>query len=157
MRSTPFLVALLSLAACDQSRKEPAPVETKQTYSLCPRSAESRSKLLETMQIFASENRARVSDRGSEAQQELSGMQNKGALISTGGDLVLFTVDKPNAFRVSVSNLGLKEKFSLGVLSRKVDHQDFRITNLMSAIEIYWTVQRSDGGVGNDPPCQPIK
>lgn len=148
-----FAVALLALAGCDQAPQNPPGMENKQTYSLCPRSDESRPRLLEVMREFAAQNQARFIDRGAEAQNELSAMESsKGALESTGGDLIVLTVEKQNAFRVSLSNLGLREKMALTVRYAGEQQED-RVTGLLADIERSWTIQRVEGGVTNDPPC----
>jgi hypothetical protein len=153
MRCTLFLVALLVVAACDRTHAGSPEIQSKQEYSLCPKNKESRPRLLQIFKEFAANNDATITDRGAEAQLELSGMENKGALRSTGGDLVVLTVEKPNDLRISLSNLGLLEKFAMAVRGQKAGQQDRRVSALMAAIDQSWIVQRLDDGVGNDPPC----
>jgi hypothetical protein len=145
------VVTFLALAACGQSKERPHRMET---YSLCPRGTESRSRLRELVQNFATLNQAEFTDRGAESQSELSAMQgSKGALNSTGGALIVLAVEKPNDFRVSFSNLGLREKVSLGVSDWKSGQANVRIAKLLTEIERSWVIQRVEGGVSDDPPC----
>ena len=129
-------------------------MENKQSYSLCRKNDASRPRLIEIMKKFAAEYGATLIDRGAEAQAELSGMQNRGALRSTGGELTALTVERPNDLHISLSNLGLLEKFGMTVRYRKAEQQVPRITSLLAAVEQSWIVQPVDDGVGNDPPCK---
>jgi hypothetical protein len=151
----PFVVALITLAGCNQSQQNPPDMATKQTYSLCPKSDESRPRLREALRDFAAQNQARFIDRSAEAQNELSTMQSsKGALESTGGDLIILSVEKQNDFRVSLSNLGLREKVALSVRYWG-KQQEGRVTALLADLERSWVIQRVEGGVADAPPCTP--
>jgi hypothetical protein len=152
-RNIVIVVAFLALAACDQLKEGPHRMET---YSLCPRGNESRSRLRELVLNFAVLNQAKFTDRGAESQGELSAMQgSKGALNSTGGTLIVLAVEKPNDFRVSLSNLGLRDKVSMGVRYWNSGPGNVRIAKLLTEIEHSWVIQRVEGGVSDDPPCDP--
>lgn len=152
-----LLVVLLLLAeGCSQHQEGSRPMEAKQQYSLCPMAGgDSRRHLLEVIREFAARTQARVVDRGAEAQEELAGMRTgKNVLDSSGGDLMVLTVEVPNDFRVSLSNLGLKEKVALSIRRRKEEQQDPRITALFADIERYWTIAPVEGGVTDEPRCK---
>ena len=91
-------------------------METKTTYSLCPTAGDSRQRLYDEVKTFAEQQGARLIDRSSGAKQELSDLQSA-VLKNTGGDPILLTIEKAGQYRVSVTNLGLKEKVALSVRS----------------------------------------
>jgi hypothetical protein len=118
MRSTFKLVLLAGplflTIGCGQSGKADKMLETKQTYSLCPKTVDARQRLYQQVTLFADRQKARVTDRASGAQRELSDI-GSGVLKNTGGEPLLLTVEKAGEFRISVTNLGLKEKIALAV------------------------------------------
>lgn len=143
--------AVLMLSACNQTKQSTERIET---YSLCPEGAASRERLIVLVQNFAFRNQAEFTDRSAESQNELSAMRgSKGALPLTGGPLIVLAVEKPNDFRVSLSNLGLREKVSLGVRYWNGRSENARVSQLLSDIDRSWVIQTVEGGVLNDPPC----
>jgi hypothetical protein len=100
---------VLVTASCGQSVTD---TSTKRAYQLCPKSEHARARLLEFAEAFATQHQAQVFDRGADAQNELASMESQ-VLRSTNLPLVLLTIEKPKAFRVSITNAGLKEKFVL--------------------------------------------
>jgi hypothetical protein len=74
-------------------------------------------------------------------------------LESTGGNPVLVTVEKPSKFRVSITNLGLKEKFALSVGFSDTTGEDPSIAGFMADVGRFWTIHEVDRSVTNDPPC----
>jgi hypothetical protein len=74
-------------------------------------------------------------------------------LSKTGGDPVLLTVEKPEEFRISVTNLGLRVKIALTIRIWDTSGASGSIADLMDGIGRFWTIQRVEGGVSDDPPC----
>ena len=151
-KTAALTIPLFLLAACGQSEKASNSVETKQTYSLCPKANDAAQKLYEKARSFADQQEARFIDRGAGAQRELSGM-GSGVLKNTGGEVILLTIEKADEFRISVTNLGLKEKIALSVRSWGDAGENSPVTNFMDDLERFWTVERVSGSVTNDPPC----
>ena len=145
-------VLLLLIVACGQSDKGVDSMERKQTYSLCPRTDQSRQSLFEQVKGFADQQQARFIDRGEGAERELSSMGSD-VLRKTGGSPVLLTVEKPNEFRISVTNLGLREKIALTVRSWGEIGEASPVAGFMDDLGRLWTIQRVEGGVTDDPPC----
>jgi hypothetical protein len=79
----------------------------------------------------------------------------KDILGSTGGDPILLTVEKTDEFRVSLTNLGLREKVALSVRYWRPGERDSRIAALIDDIGRFWSIQRVEGGVTDDPSCAP--
>jgi hypothetical protein len=127
-------------------------MDTKQTYSLCPRSEGAEGVLYEQMKKFADQQQARFFDRGTESHGELSRM-NSNVLKETGGRTLLLTVEKPEEFRISATNLGLKEKIALAVRVVGNSDENHGVKRFIEDLRRYWTVQEVDGSVTNDPPC----
>lgn len=143
----------LSLAiACGQTNEVSDSMETKQTYSLCPKSDDARQRLYEQVRGFADQHRARFIDRGAGAQRELS-QSGSDVLKRTGGEVILLMVEKSGEFRLSVTNLGLDEKIALAVRTWNAAGEDSAITSFLDDLRSFWTVQVVDGSVTNDPPC----
>lgn len=145
-------ILLFLTVACGQSDEVSDNMGIRQTYSLCPKSADSRQILYELVKDFADQQKAQFIDRGAGVQRELSGMDS-GVLKRTGGTPILITVEKPDEFRISLSNLGLKEKVALAIRSWGKIGKDRALTRFMKDLGHYWTVQSVDGSVTNDPPC----
>lgn len=143
--ATPLLLA----ASCDQPDKAYKGMETKRTYSLCPKAADSKQKIYEQLRSLAGEQQARFTDRSAGAESELYNM-GSGVLNQTGGDPLLVTVEKPNDFRISITNLGLREKLVLTVRSWGDAKVGARFVN---GLDSSWTIREVEGGVTNDPPC----
>lgn len=153
---TASLASLLILVVgCDQLVERSEDPGVKSAFSLCPKDSSAKQQLFDLLHVFANEQGATISDRGLGATRELSGMGETGreVLQSTDGDLVLLTIEKPKAFRISLSNLGLKEKSALSIRYFDGYESDSRVEALMNDIERSWTVEPVEGGVGNDPPC----
>ena len=143
---------LALIVACSQSDRSSDSMETKQTYSLCPRTDESRQSLFEQVKGFADQQQARFIDRGEGAERELSSMGSD-VLRKTGGSPILLTVEKPDKFRISVTNLGLREKIALTVRSWGQIGEANPVAGFMDDLGRLWTIQRVEGGVTDDPPC----
>jgi hypothetical protein len=160
MRSE-FKIALLAAllcasTSCDKSDKARTRMDTNQNYSLCPKADDARARLYPLINDFAKRYGARLVDRGAGAQKELSGMESgKDILGSTGGDPILLTVEKTDEFRVSLTNLGLREKVALSVRYWRPGERDSRIAALIDDIGRFWSIQRVEGGVTDDPSCAP--
>lgn len=145
-------IPLFLLCACGQSERDNDSMGTKQIYSLCPKTSDSRERLYEQVRSFADQQKAQLIDRGFEAQQELSEMKS-GVLKSTGGKIILMTVDKPNKFRISVTNLGLEEKVALAVRTWAESGEDNPVAGFVNDLDRFWAIERVEGSVANDPPC----
>lgn len=143
--------ALLLTAACGQSEK-PKDLEIKKIYSLCPKTNDARQNLYRQMRFFANQQKARVVDRSSGAQRELSDIGSD-VLNGTGGEPILLTIEKPSEFRISLTNLGLKEKLALAVRMWGEPGKDMPVDKLMRDLSRFWTIQEVDGGVTDDPSC----
>ena len=153
VRKVIVLAGPLFLAvACDQSDKANNSMDTKQTYSLCPKTDDARQRLYENVNQFSDQQQAKVIDRGSGAQKELSDIGSN-VLKNTGGDTVLLTIEKTGEFRISVTNLGLKEKLALAIRSFEGHGNNAAVDRFMSDLGRFWTIQGVDGGVTDDPPC----
>ena len=145
---------LVSTASCGQSPTDAGNAQTKRVYQLCPKSGDARARLNEIAKTYAAEQQAQVFDRGAEAQNELAGMDSgSGTLRSTNLLLVLLTIEKPRAFRISITNLGLKEKFGLSVRLWNESNGDSEAEAFLNQVERYWTIEKVQGGVLDDPPC----
>jgi hypothetical protein len=143
---------LTSAAACGQSRTDAGNTQTKHVYQLCPKSGDARGRLNELTKAYAAEQQARLFDRGADAQNELAAMDSS-VLQSTNLPVVLLTIEKPNTFRISVSNLGLKEKFALSVrLWNKSDGEN-KAEAFLDQMERFWSIEKVQGAVSNDAPC----
>ena len=105
---------LVLLLGCSRSGGAKDELGIKQAYSLCPKTADARRKLDEQVRNFAADQNAHLIDRGPGGTDELSDL-NSEVLENTGGEVILLTVEKRDVFRVSVTNLGLKEKVGLAV------------------------------------------
>jgi hypothetical protein len=149
---TVLVAPLLFTVGCGQSDEASDIMEMKQAYSLCANTDDARQRLHEQVRKFADQQQAQLFDRGVGVQKELSALRSE-VLKNTGGDPVLLTVDKKGKFLVSVSNLGLKEKFVLTVTLWGGMGEDSAVTRLIADLKRFWTIQKVDGGVTNDPPC----
>lgn len=145
---------VVSTASCGQSPTDAGNVQTKRVYQLCPKSRDARVILNEIAKTYAAEHQAQVFDRGAEAQNELAGMDSgSGTLRSTNLPLVLLTIDKPGAYRISITNVGLKEKFGLSVRLWNGSKGGREAEAFLKQVERYWTIEKVQGGVLDDPPC----
>jgi hypothetical protein len=108
--------------------------------------------LYRQVKTFADEHGARFIDRSFGAQQELSDIRSE-VLSKTGGPPILLTVEKPNEYRISVTNLGLTEKIALTVRSRSEKETAGPVAKLMNSLGRYWAIQEVESSVTNDPPC----
>ena len=127
-----------------------------QRYSLCPRGEGSWEKLFALATAFAEKKEATLFDLGEETQRDLSKMRGgrgSTALHRTGGDLVVLTISKPQTFRVSIGNLGLKEKAALAIRYWDVAGKDPDLDLLLADIDRFWMVEAVDGSVLDYPPC----
>jgi hypothetical protein len=144
--------SLLTVAGCGRSDSVDKSVGTRQAFSLCAKSESSREILHGQLKSFADAHQARLIDRGAAAQAELSSMEAH-VLSDTGGKVLLVTIEDPDRFRVSVTNLGLKEKMALTVRSMGVADQIGPESALMDELSRFWSIQKVEGGVTDDPPC----
>lgn len=149
---TVLVAPLLFTVGCDRSDEASHIMETKQAYSLCANADDARQRLHEQVRKFAAQQQAQLFDRGVGVQKELPALRSE-VLKKTGGDPVLLTVDKKGKFLVSVSNLGLKKKFVLTVTLWGGMGEDSEVTRFIADLKRFWTIQKVDGGVTNDPPC----
>jgi len=150
---TATIAILFFLAAsCGQSNEARDSMRTKDAYSLCPMHDDSRRKLYELVRDFSNQQQARLIDRGAEAQQELFELKSK-VLRDTGGEIILLTIEKPEEFRISITNLGLREKIALAIGFRGESREDSPVGGFMDDLSRFWRIERVDGGVTNDPPC----
>lgn len=149
---TVLVAPLLFTVGCGRSDEASNSMEMKQAYSLCANTDDARQRLHEQVRKFADQQQAQLFDRGIGAQKELSALRSE-VLKNTGGDHVLLTVDKKDKFLVSVSNLGLKEKFILTVTLWEGVDKDSTVTRFIADLKRFWTIQKVNGGVTNDPPC----
>jgi hypothetical protein len=150
-----LLAAVGMINACGQSNNSGHSMETKHSYSLCPKTDDSRRRLYEQAKNFADQQGAQFIDRSAGVQSELTNMKSS-VLESTGGNPVLVTVEKPNKFRISITNLGLKEKFALAVGFSDTTGEDGSIARFLRDVERFWTIQEVDESVTNDPPCSSL-
>jgi hypothetical protein len=152
---TVLVTLLFLIAACGQGggRND---AETKYIYQLCPKSEASRQELSSLMKSFARRNGAQIFDRASESQNEIAEMDNGADILeSTGGNLILLTLEKPDVYIISTTNLRLKEKVVLTVTYLRDSSSETEVQELLKEIEGSWNVQRVAGGVTNDPACGP--
>ena len=143
---------LFLIFGCGQSDKPSAFMEKKNTYSLCPKTGDARQRLIRQIGLFADQQKAQIIDRSSEVQQELYDLRSD-VLNKTGGQPILITVKKAGEFRVSVTNLGLKEKMVLSVTRMGEPGSDIAIDGLIHEFGPFWTMEEVDGGITNDPSC----
>ena len=127
-------------------------METRYAYSLCPTNDDSRQRLHELVRDFSNRQQARLIDRGAGAQRELSQMDTN-VLRKTGGDVILLTIEKPGEFRISITNLGLREKLAVAIGFGGESGDDSPVRGFMDDLSRFWRIQRVDGGVTDDPPC----
>ena len=142
---------LASTASCGQSPTD-AGNTVKRLYQLCPKSGDALARLKEIAEAYAVELNAEVSDRGAGAQNELAQM-NSDTLRSTNLPVVLLTIEKPKALRISITNLGLKEKFALSVRVWNGSNGDSTEEAFLNHVERYWSIEKVKGGVSDNPPC----
>jgi hypothetical protein len=102
---------------------------------------------------FAEVQGATFSDVGPIRERELMSGGGRGVLSETGGPLVLLVVKKEGDFSFSVTNLGLREKFSLGIEVSAERVEESALAGFFSELSLEWTVQRVDGGIMDEPPC----
>jgi hypothetical protein len=145
------LSALVFLAAfaCSPVSKS----ETVAKYSLCPKSKSARDTLPGLARSFAKAQGATFSDVGPIRERELMSGGGRGVLSETGGPLVVIVVEKKGDFRFSLGNLGLREKFGIGVRVSAEGVEESALAGFFSELSLEWTVQKVDGGITNDPPC----
>lgn len=151
-RATILAAPLFFIVACGQSDEATESMEMKQAYSLCPTSEDSRQRLYDQVKSFADQHEARLIDRSAGAQQELAAIGSD-VLAKTGGDLVLLTVEKSDEFRVTVGNVGLKEKFGLTVRSLGEASDAAPVSDFMADLGRFWAIEEVERSVENDPPC----
>lgn len=144
---------LIVSTSCDQLGVGPAKMENRQSYSLCPFISDATPRLYNLMQSFANRNRAQFSDRGSDAQKEISALSRGSDILArTGGEPILLTVEKRGRFRVSLTNLGLREKYALSVRYSSAEDKNSVIPLLRSMEDIVKITSVQDG-VTDRPPC----
>jgi hypothetical protein len=123
-----------------------------QIYSLCPTTEGSHERLIGQVREFAEQQDARLTDRSAGVQQELSDIGSS-ILNDTGRAPVLMTVEKPDVFRVAVTNLGLRTKFVLSVRFWNEAEGAGPVDAFMAEIEEFWAIEAVEGGVLDNPPC----
>lgn len=151
-KTAAIAISFSLVASCGQSDKAEVSMRTKDTYSLCPIRENSRQMLYELARDFANRQQVRLVDRGAGAQEELSGM-NSNVLRNTGGEVILLTIEKPEKFRISITNLGLREKLALAIGFWGDNGEASPVRGFMDDLSRFWRIERVDGGVTNDPPC----
>jgi hypothetical protein len=150
VRSAVFAVILLTVA-CSQADKVEH-VEAKRTYSLCPRAENARQDLYERLKDFADRHHATVIDRSIGVKRELIAIESS-ILKNTNGDPILLTVERPGEYRISVTNLGLREKLALSVRMSVVDQKSSSLAGFVESLTDSWDVKEVSGSVADDPPC----
>jgi hypothetical protein len=156
LREVVMLAALLcSIVACGQASNSAHSMETKQTYSLCPKTEDSRQRLYDQAKDFAGQQKAQFIDRGPGVQKELTSLKSN-VLNATDGNPILLTIEKPDVLRISITNLGLKEKIALAVSFSDTAVEDGPIAGFMGDLNRFWTIQKVGESVTNDPPCSPL-
>jgi hypothetical protein len=151
MRSAWIVVPVIFTVGCGTSTG-PSAMDAQQTYSLCPRTEGANNALYEQMRKFAGQQQARFVDRGDGVHRELFSM-NSEVLSNSRVPILLLTVEKPHEFRVTVTNLGLKEKVALAVRLMGNRREDDAVRRLLGGLRRYWKIEEVDGSVTNDPPC----
>ncbi len=63
------------------------------------------------------------------------------------------TVEKPDVFRVGITNLGLRTKFVLSVRIWNEAEGAGPVDAFMAEVEEFWAIEAVEGGVLDDPPC----
>ncbi|MGB7373069.1 hypothetical protein [Pontixanthobacter sp.] len=152
MKAIALAVPLLFISACSQFNDTDKEMEAKQTYSLCPKTEDAQRRLSDLVRSFANEQDARLIDRSAGAQRELSGLDSD-VLNQTGGSPILITVEKAGEYRISVTNLGLREKVALSVRSLGETAPDNPVASFMEVLSHFWTIEESEDNVTDDPPC----
>lgn len=152
IRTLSQMVPMLFLFACGLADDPIEGMGTKQAYSLCPTTDGSRERLVDQVRDFADQQDARLVDRSAGVQQELSAIGSS-ILTSTGGAPVLMMVERPDVYRVTVTNLGLRTKFALSVRFWNEPEGSIPVNNFMTELEEFWTIEAIEGGVLDDPPC----
>jgi hypothetical protein len=145
-------VLLLFAVACSQSKTDGDRMGTKQTYSLCPKAPDARQRLQAQVEAFARQHSAQVFDRSAGVQQELSSIDSS-VLEKTGGTSILVTIEKPDEFRISVTNLGLREKVALTIRTWRTSIESESFASFMDEIGHYWVIRTAEDGITDDPPC----
>lgn len=145
-------VQLLLVVACGQSDGRRDNMETVHAYSLCPKTGDARERLSDYVKNFSDQQQARLIDRGRGAHQELSNI-GSAVLDRTGGAPILLTVEKPDVFRISVTNLGLREKVALTIRLWNARSESSPVSSLMEDLSRFWTIQEVEAAVTDDPPC----
>jgi hypothetical protein len=145
-------VQLLFISACGQSADAKEDMEAKQTYSLCPTSEDSRQRLYDQAKSFTDQQGASLIDRSAGAKRELSHIGSD-VLNNTGGSPILLTIEKPDRFRVSITNLGLREKVALTV-RWGAETSDAPVSDFMVDLARFLEIEEVERSVENDPPCK---
>lgn len=151
-RAAGLTILLIFIAACEESDQAREDMVTKQTYRLCPKFSDSRQTIHHQLLSFAREQRARLIDRSGGAKQELTELGSN-VLNKTGGNPILVTIEKPGEYRISITNLGLKEKIALTVRSSGETDAGGSVASLIEELGRSWTIQEVEDAVTNDPPC----
>lgn len=147
-----LMTLLLFAAACGQSKMDGDRMEAVRTYSLCPKAADARQRLQAQVEAFALQHNAQVFDRSDAAQQELSSIESQ-VLAKTGDSPILLTIEKQDDFRISVTNLGLKEKVALTIRTWRASSEADFLAGFMSELGRDWEIRTSEVGITDDPPC----
>lgn len=152
-RMVSLVVIIVASASCERSQKNDNSQGIRTDYSLCPKSLNAKNEIGILAQKFATENSAQLFNRSIAAQSELSQMTNgEKIIISSGGKIILITIEKPNEFRISLANTGLKEKLGMSI-RHWGESKDNRLTDWVANVGRFWEIERVNGGVEDSPPC----
>lgn len=146
---TAVAIGSMFVVACSQNVDDE---EYKTTYSLCPKSEDSHIRVYEFLQNFADEQGANLIDRSSGAQQELSDLGSN-ILERTGRQPILVTIEKEGQYRVSFTNLGLREKAVLSVRTLHSPNSSSPSNSLLEGLSGFWFIEESKHNVTDEPPC----
>jgi hypothetical protein len=142
---------MFSAASCGSSKSDAVREVTKRAYQLCPKDEDARARLIELARAFAAQHGAQIVDRGLGAQSELAAIASD-TLRSTTLPLVLVTIEKPGRFRVSITNVGLREKFALSVRLWNAS-SEYATNAFLNDVKRFWSVEEVEGGIENDQTC----
>jgi hypothetical protein len=144
------MLAFLTIAAFDWCVT--ARAESVTRYSLCPKTKTARDALPFLARKFAQAEGATFSDVGPDRERELE-VIGSSVLSKTGLPLVVIVVKKEGEYKFSLGNLGLREKFGMAVRVSSESIGESAWAAFRSQLSLEWTLQKVNGGITNDPPC----
>lgn len=139
--------------ACNQGVERSEKMEIKQAFELCPHGADAMRELFAQAAAFAKRQEAKFVNRGAEAQAGLKSINSK-VIGSTGGPLLLLTVERSGEFRISLTNAGLEQKVAMTISFLDARKQDGAVFDFVNKLKEHWTIIPVSGGVLNEPSCQ---